>query len=81
MNPSCAVSPLDTVQSSNRITMGVGSGAAVSVWLPELFPEFATVEPEESRQGAKYFGPRDTITPTLHNLGTRQYTVSKLVIF
>ena len=48
---------IGTVQSSSeRITMGVDSGAEVTVWPPELFPEVATVESEESRRGMRYFG-------------------------
>ena len=57
--------------------MGVDSGAQVIVWPPELFPEVAAVESQESRRGVKYVGLGDNTTPTLSNLVT---TVSKLVV-
>ena len=43
--------------------------------VPELFPDVARVESEESRRGVKYFGPKDTTTPSLLNLGKRQYSL------
>ena len=46
--------------------MGMGSGAEITVWPPELFPEDA------QRQGVKNFGPADKITPILPNLGELQ---------
>ena len=39
--------------------MEVDNGAEVIVWPPDLFPEGATVEADESRRGAKFFGWRD----------------------
>ena len=51
---------MGTVHSiSKRATLGLDSGGEIAVWLPELFPEAATVESEESRRGVKYFGPGD----------------------
>ena len=55
--------------------MDADSGAEPTVWPPELFPEVATAESEESRRGVKYFRPGDTIAPTLPNLGMRQYSL------
>ena len=53
--------------------MGVDSGAEVTVWPPNPFPEVATVESEESRRGVKYFGlGAKKKKPTLPKLGTRQ---------
>ena len=64
---------IGTVQSSSkRTTMGMDSGAEVTVWPLEVFSEVATVESEESRPGMKYFGPRDNFEPTLPNVAKRQ---------
>ena len=57
------------------------SGAEVTVWPPELFPEVPTVESDDSRRGVMYFGPGDKVThqhfPILANVNT----VSKLAVF
>ena len=56
---------------SKRVTLGSDRGAEVTVWPPELFPDVATLESDETRRGLRYFGPGDKATPTLPNIGGR----------
>ncbi|CAK0871008.1 unnamed protein product [Prorocentrum cordatum] len=63
--------------TTNHVTMGLDSGAEVTVWPPELFPQVATEESPESRRGVKYFGPGDRETPSLPNLGRRRYDLRR----
>ena len=56
--------------------MGVDIGVVATVWLPELFPEVATVESEELRRDVKYLEPGHKSTPTLPNPGKRQYSLT-----
>ena len=67
------VGMVHTLTTMNHVTMGLDSGAEVTVWPPELFPQVATEESPESRRGVKYFGPGDRETPSLPNLGRRRY--------
>ena len=43
--------------TTNHVTMDLDSGAEVTVWPPELFPQVATQESPESRRGVKYLDP------------------------
>ena len=61
--------------SSKLISVGMDSGAEITVWPPELAPETPTEESDESRLGVKYFGPGDKNGPTLVNHGRRRYVV------
>ena len=42
---------------SKLISVGIDSGAEITVWPPELAPETPTEESDESRLGVKYYGP------------------------
>ena len=53
--------------------MGVDSSTKVTVWPPELVPDVATAESDESRRGVKYVGPGDRRTPGLPNLIQHRY--------
>ena len=55
------------------VTIGIDSGAELSVWPPELCPEIPTEPSEASRTGKKYYGPGDKGAPTLADLGDRTY--------
>ena len=61
--------------NSKLISVGIDSGAEITVWPPELAPETPTEESDESRLGVKYFGPGDKNGPTLVNHGRRRYVV------
>ena len=61
--------------NSKLISVGIDSGAEITVWPPELAPETPTEESDESRVGVKYFGPGDKNGPTLVNHGRRRYVV------
>ena len=50
--------------NSKLISVGIDSGAEITVWPPELAPETPTEESDESRLGAKYFGPGDKRSDT-----------------
>ena len=60
--------------NSKLISVGIDSGAEITVWPPELAPETPTEE-SESRLGVKYFGAGDKNGPTLVNHGRRRYVV------
>ena len=57
------------------ISVGIDSGAEITVWPPELAPETPTEESDESRSGVKHFCPGDKNGPTLVNLGRRRFTI------
>ena len=59
--------------SEGRVSLGLDSGAEVTVWPPDLYPQVITQENASSRKGIKYFGPGDTKHPTLPDLGSRRY--------
>ena len=61
--------------NSKLISVGIDSGAEITVWPPEIAPETPTEESDESRLGVKYFGPGDKNGPTLVNHGRRRYVV------
>ena len=58
---------------SRLVTIGVDSGAELSVWPDNLVPEGKTIETAESRAGTCYWGPGDTTRPTIPDLGKRKY--------
>ena len=55
------------------MTLGLRSGAEITVWPPGLHPSVPTESSKESQAGVKYFGPGDTVTPSLPNMGRRKY--------
>ena len=61
--------------NSKLISVGIDSGAEITVWPPEIAHETPTEESDESRLGVKYFGPGDKNGPTLVNHGRRRYVV------
>ncbi|CAK0868056.1 unnamed protein product, partial [Prorocentrum cordatum] len=67
------VSAVSYSRSDPRVTIGLDSGAEITVWPPELVPEVPTKDSPESRRGVKYYGPGDTVAPSLPNLGKRVY--------
>ncbi len=64
------ISAVDTV--GEKVTIGIDSGAEITVWPPNLVP-ILTESSEESRRGTMYFGPGDVDRPSLANLGKRRY--------
>ena len=58
--------------SMGRVSLGLDSGAEITVWPPGLYPQVITQGNASSRKGAKYFGPGDTTHPTLPDLGSRK---------
>jgi len=59
--------------ATKRVTLGLDSGAEITVWPPDLIPEVKTVPSPESIRGVKYYGPGDTSAPSLPNMGRRRY--------
>ena len=71
------VAEIGTVTENQKlISVGIDSGAEVTVWPPELALDMPTEESEESRSGVKYFGPGDKNGPTLVNHGRPRYTIT-----
>ena len=67
---------IGAVTTNSKLTsVGIDSGAEITVWPPEIAPETPTEESDESRLGVKYFGPGDKNGPTLVNHGRRRYVV------
>jgi len=58
----------------DSVTVGIDSGAEVSVWPRDLRPEVPMEETSQSRAGVMYYGPGDTVSPSIRNLGRRIYT-------
>ena len=58
---------------TKRVTLGLDSGAELTVWPPGLAPEVDALPSVESIRGVKYYGPGDTKSPSLPNLGRRRY--------
>jgi hypothetical protein len=61
------------VWKNGKVTIGIDSGAELSVWPPELCPEIKTEPTAASKAGTKYYGPGDKEAPTLPDLGSRTY--------
>ena len=58
---------------NGRVTIGLDSGAEISVWPPELCDGNVTTPSAASRAGRKYFGPGGKSYPSLPDLGDRTY--------
>jgi hypothetical protein len=67
------VSAVSYSRSDPRVTIGLDSGAEITVWPPELVLEIPTEDSPESRRGVKYYCPGGTVAPSLPNLGERVY--------
>lgn len=58
-----------------KISIGVDSGAEISVWPLQLRPDVPVQPTNESRQGVSYWAPGDLQGPSIKNLGTRAYKI------
>ena len=61
------------VWRDGRVTIGLDSGAEISVWPPELCPDVETQQSDASRSGRKYYAPGDNVLPSLPDLCSRSY--------
>ena len=60
-------------ENTSKISIGVDSGAEISVWPLTLRSEIPLQPTEESKQGVAYWAPGDLKSPSIRNLGTREY--------
>ena len=62
-------------ETRKRVSIGLDSGAELTVWSPNLIPEVETKSSKDSRAGVKYYGPGDVHGPTLADQGERNYRI------
>ena len=69
-----AIIEINMVDRSMKGRLGVDSGAELTVWPSDLFPEMAPLQPNDaSRRGVCYGAPGDLEHPSIPDEGTRVY--------
>ena len=69
-----AILDIIAVSQNRRVRLGVDSGAELTVWPSDLFPEMAPLQPNDaSRKGVCYWAPGDLEHPSIPDEGTRVF--------
>ena len=71
--PSPSLSSVAGSSTGSKVKIGVDSGAEITVWPKNLYPQVETTPSMESQAGVKYWGPSDITSPSIADHGNRVY--------